>query len=99
MTKDGPGSVKVSFFGGELIPHLPKSLELDLSGPVTAAELVTRLEQATGTADLRAKMERYYAILVDGTSIQHLQGWSTQVRPGASVAVVAPMGGGLTELL
>ena len=99
MTSSVPGSVKVSFFGGELVPHLPKSLELELSEPITAAELVVRLGQATGAADLRAKIERFYAILVDGTSIQHLQGWSTLVRPGASVAIVVPMGGGRTDTL
>jgi len=99
MNSSVPGTVKVSFFGGELVPHLPKSLELDLPEPITAAELVVRLGQATGAADLRAKIERFYAILVDGTSIQHLQGWSTLVRPGAEVAIVAPMGGGQPETL
>jgi molybdopterin converting factor small subunit len=94
MTNSVPGKVRVSFFGGELIPNLPKSLELELSEPITAAELVVRLGQATGAGDLRAKIERFYAILVNGTSIQHLQDWDTLIRPGATVAVVAPMGGG-----
>lgn len=99
MTNCVSGKVKVSFFGGELVPHLPRSLELELSEPITAAELVVRLGQDTGISDLRAKIERFYAILVNGTSIQHLQGWSTLVRPGAAVAIVAPMGGGLTDTL
>jgi molybdopterin converting factor small subunit len=99
MTKSVSGTIRVSFFGGELVPHLPRSLELELSEPIAAAELVVMLGQATGVADLRAKIERFYAVLVDGTSIQHLQGWSTVVRPGAAVAIVAPMGGGLADTL
>jgi molybdopterin converting factor small subunit len=99
MTDNVVGTVTVTFFGGELIPHLPKSLQLELSRPITAAELVEKLGQAIGMADLRAKIERYYAILVDGTSIQHLQGWNTLVRPGIVVAIVAPMGGGMADSL
>ncbi len=99
MTSNDPSTVRVNFFGGDLVPNLPKFLDLELSGPITAAGLVDRLAETTANPDLRAKVERYYAILVDGTSIQHLQGWSTLVRPGAVVAIVAPMGGGLAGTL
>lgn len=87
-------SVTVSFFGGTLVPGLPKSVTMDLAEPITVAALLDRLDQMINLPDLCAKLVQYYAILVDGTSIQHLQGWDTVVRPGAAVAVVAPMGGG-----
>jgi molybdopterin converting factor small subunit len=93
------GRVDINFFGGELVPRLPKTVQLEISEPITAAELVARLGEFTGAGDLRASIERFYAILLDGTSIYHLQGWSTLVRPGAVVAIVAPMGGGLTATL
>jgi molybdopterin converting factor small subunit len=73
---------------------LPKKVAQELDETVTVAELMDRLELVLGIPDLRAKLTRYCAIVVDGTSIQHLQGWDTPVRPGAMVAVVAPMGGG-----
>ncbi len=99
MTSSSPGRVTVGFYGGELVPHLPKSLDLELCEPITAAELMSKLEQVTGNPDLRVKIERFYAVLVDGTSIQHLQGWSTLVGPGSVVAIVAPMGGGVADIL
>ncbi len=86
--------VTISFMGGALVPGLPKSVTLALAEPVTVAELFRRLEAAIGMPELRAKATKYFVILVDGTSIQHLQGWETPVAPGATVSVAAPMGGG-----
>jgi molybdopterin converting factor small subunit len=97
MIDGAAGKVTVRFFGGDLVPGLPKCLDLELPEPITAEEVMVRVGQATGMSDLRVRIERFYAILVDGTSIQHLQGWSTLVRPGSSVAVVAPMGGGIAD--
>jgi len=97
-TRQQPGEVSavtVSFLGGDLVPGLPKSVTMPLSRPVTVATLVDQLEAFLGIRELRSQITHYYAILVDGTAIQHLQGWETMVYPGASVVVVAPLSGGL----
>ncbi len=86
--------VTVSFMGGALVPGLPKSVTLTLAEAITVDELFQRIEKEIGMPDLRAKTSRYFVVLVNGTSIQHLQGWDTPVRPGANVSVAAPMGGG-----
>lgn len=91
-------AVTVSFLGGDLIPGLPKSVTIPLNQPVTMAALIDRLGALLGVRELRDQIARYYAILLDGTAIQHLQGWETMVHPGASVAVVAPLGGGSKPL-
>ena len=88
------GTITVRFLGGSLVPGLPRHATIQVSGPITVAELACRLEPVVGVADLRAKFEQHYAVLVNGTSIQHQAGWSTEVTPGSDVAVVAPMGGG-----
>ena len=88
------GPVTVAFLGGSLVPGLPKAATVHLSDPVTLGELFARLEEALQRPGLRSEVTRHYAVLVDGTAIQHLQGWETLVRPGAAVSVVAPMGGG-----
>ncbi len=55
---------------------------------------MSKVEEASGQKDIRASVERYCAVLVNGTSIQHLAGWKTPVAPGDRVSIVAPMGGG-----
>ena len=93
MTEEDP-RVTVTYLGGMLVPGLPKSLALELTEPATVAHLFRRLEDTLRIPDLRAQVAKYCIILLDGTSIQHLQGWETVLRPGAAVAIVASLGGG-----
>ncbi len=94
----GPAStVTISFKGGGLVPGLPKQVTLDLAEPVTIGVLIDRLEQTLARPDLRAALTQYYIFVVNGTTIQHQQGWDTIVTPGSTVAVLAPMGGGATR--
>ncbi len=88
------GPVTVSFLGGALVLGLPKAMTLELERPITAEELFCRLAEKLAMPDLRVRLTSYLVILVDGTSIQHQEGWQTIVRPGSVVSVVAPMGGG-----
>ena len=87
-------TITIQFMGGGLVPGLPRKLTLDVTEPITVDRLVTRLEGVLGIVDLRAKLTEYFIIAINGTTIQHLQGWQTLVAPGARVAVLAPMGGG-----
>ncbi len=87
-------TITIQFMGGGLVQGLPRKLTLDLTEPITIDALVTRLEAVLGIVDLRTKLTEYFIITVNGTTIQHLQGWQTLVAPGARVAVLAPMGGG-----
>jgi len=90
----GPSGTVVAFFTGSLVPGLPKEVFVTLERPVSLDELIATVEQMVGVPELRSRLERYCAILVNGTSIQHLQGWATPVCRGARVSVVIPMGGG-----
>ncbi len=86
--------ITVNFMGGVLVPGLPKQVTLDASGPITAEALIALLESTLAIPDLRANLMRHFIVVVDGTTIQHLQGWQTLVQPGARVSILAPMGGG-----
>jgi molybdopterin converting factor small subunit len=77
-----------------MVPGLPKEVALDLSEPITAGELLDCLEHKLEIPQLRAKLVRYYVVVLNGTAIQHLQGWETIVEPGSLVSILAPMGGG-----
>ena len=90
----GMDVITVRFLGGSLVPGLPREVSVQATRALTADELLGRLEPLLGVTDLRVKLEQHFALLVNGTSIQHLGGWSTLIEPGASVSVVAPMGGG-----
>ncbi len=87
-------TITIQFMGGGFVPGLPRKLMLDLTEPITIDALAIRLEGILGIVDLRAKLAQHFIIVVNGTTIQHLQGWQTIVAPGARVAVLAPMGGG-----
>ncbi len=86
--------ITVNFMGGTLVPGLPKRVILDSRTPVTAEALITLLESKLAIPELRAKLMQNFIVVVDGTTIQHLQGWQTLVQPGARVSILAPMGGG-----
>ncbi len=86
--------ITVNFMGGVLVPGLPKQVTVDASEPITAETLMTLLESTLAIPDLRAKLMRHLIVVVNGTTIQHLQGWQTLVQPGARVSILAPMGGG-----
>ncbi len=86
--------ITVNFMGGVLVPGLPKQVTIDSSEAISAEALMTLLESRLAIPDLRAKLMRHFIVVVDGTTIQHLQGWQTVVQPGARVAILAPMGGG-----
>jgi|GEM_PF-7068964 len=93
-TRETEGRTTVRFMSGMLLPGLPSSITLQLAEPVTISELFQRLEEVVSVPGLRDRVSECLAVLVDGTSIQHLAGWDTVVRPGAAVSVVLPMGGG-----
>jgi len=93
-TTQSVSRVEVRFLGGALVAGLPKTHEVELDAPITALQLFERLAHVLGQPELRHQVDKHFTVLVNGTSIRHLQGWETLVAPGASVAVVAPMGGG-----
>lgn len=86
--------VVVTCHAGALIPGLPNETRLAQDSVVTIGEVMAKVEEASGQENIRASVERYCAVLVNGTSIQHLAGWDTPVAPGDRVSIVAPMGGG-----
>ncbi len=92
MTAEPP--ITVIFMGGALVPGLPKQVTIESSGPITAEALMSLLESRLAIPDLRAKLKQHLIVVVDGTTIQHRQGWQTLVQPGARVSILAPMGGG-----
>lgn len=95
VTGEGPlGEVVVTCHAGVLVPGLPRETRLTGVGRLTVDEVLSRVETENGIAGVRASVERYCAVLVNGTSIRHKAGWQTYVGAGDRVAIVAPMGGG-----
>jgi molybdopterin converting factor small subunit len=84
----------VTSHAGALVTGLPRETRLPQDSARTIAEVISRVEAVSGSEGVRAGVERYCAVLVNGTSIQHLAGWQTPVAPGDRVSIVAPMGGG-----
>jgi len=94
-SSEGPlGEIVVTCLAGALAPGLPREIRLTQVGRLTVDEVISRVDALSGHAGVRASVERYCAVLVNGTSVQHKAGWQTPVEPGDRVAIVAPMGGG-----
>ncbi len=94
MSASAGTTISIAFMGGSLVPGLPEELTLDWAEPATVSILLERLELVIGQPDLIAQLRRYFIFVVNGTAIQHLQGWETPIEPGTHVSVLAPMGGG-----
>ena len=87
------------------IPEVPRKLEAaeaDLNEKLGAAraglgELKRRrqhLEAELGVDDLAARLAEHCLVAVNGTEIGHLDGWETELLPGAIVSIVPAMVGG-----
>ena len=94
MSQISNGTVTVSVLGGVLIPGLPKEITLAITGPTTLHALVTQLEQACALSHLHQRITQYYIVLLDGKTIRTAEEWNMSVASGATISLVAPIGGG-----
>ena len=90
-------SVELYFPERRLLP--PGPLTLDLPEGADVATAVARLEELfpflrDRLYDGRGRLQRFVSALVDGTSIQFLQGFSTPLSDGCKLTLLPPVGGG-----
>ena len=74
--------------------------EVQLQDIITIEELLTQLSKKYGKNfreylyNEKAKVHPYLSILVNGKSINVLQGLDTELKEGDTVAILPPVGGG-----
>ena len=92
--------VSVKFFTS--LREITGKKEDEIQSPITIRvnELLASLSEKYGREfteylyDERGKVRTYIQILVNGRSINVLQGFETKLREGDSIAIFPPVGGG-----
>ena len=92
--------LKVKFFTSLREITGKKVDQIQLQSIITVEELLTRLSKKYGKEfreylyNEKGKVHRYLSILVNGKSINVLQGLDTELKEGDTVAILPPVGGG-----
>ena len=92
--------VKVKFFTSLREITGKKVDEVQLQDTITVEELLTQLTKKYGKEfreylyNEKGKVHSHLSILVNGKSINVLQGLDTDLREGYTVAILPPVGGG-----
>ncbi len=74
--------------------------EVQSPSAITVEELLTRISEKYGKEfkeylyNKKGKVQRHLVILVNGKSINVLQGSETELKEGDTVAILPPVGGG-----
>ena len=87
-------SVTIEFLGVSAIGGGRQRLELPVSEPTSAREVLGLANERLGETISPEQLEGKCMVLVAGQSILYLQGWDTVVQQGDRVSVVPLLGGG-----
>lgn len=87
-------NVTVRLLGGMGLPVARQVIEVALPVGATVRDLIAHLEAELGVDDLAARLAEHCLVAVNGTEIGHLDGWETELLPGAIVSIVPAMVGG-----
>ena len=92
--------VEVKFFTSLREITGKKVDKVQVQNIITVEELLTQLSKKYGKEfreylyNEKGKVHRYLSILVNGKSINILQGLDTELKEGDTVAILPPVGGG-----
>ncbi|UCC58075.1 MAG: MoaD family protein [Candidatus Bathyarchaeum sp.] len=92
--------VEVKFFTSLREITDKKVDEVQVQDTITVEGLLTQLSEKYGREFMeylyneKGKVHRYLSILVNGKSVNILQGLNTELKEGDTVAILPPVGGG-----
>jgi molybdopterin synthase sulfur carrier subunit len=86
--------VRIKFVGASPLVKGSRTVSIAVDRELIVHELLRFLGEQLAIDDLEEQVRGSYMVVVNGTSISHLQGWETRVQDGSVVTIVSPIAGG-----
>lgn len=86
--------VRIEFVGASPLVKGTRTVLIAGDRELVVHELLRILGEQLAIDDLENRVRSSYMVVVNGTSISHLQEWETRVQDGSVVTIVSPIAGG-----